>query len=102
MNGKQRQDDMKPELKDLMQELQVAFNESVCESDRIAEVLAEIKNSGYDVLLALEVTVGMNISKPSEADPEPAPPETSGIPGELYFTDQDREFLQGAHICVEL
>ena len=69
---------MKPELKDLMQELQVAFNESVCESDRIAEVLAEIKSSGYDVLLALEVTIGMNVAKPSEADPEPAPPVTSG------------------------
>ncbi len=91
---------MKPELKDLMQDLQVAFNESVCESDRIAAVLADIKRSGYDVLLALEVTIGMNISKSGEADPEPAAPVTTGLAGELTLTDADREFLQGVHICA--
>jgi len=92
---------MKPELKDLMEELQVAFNESVCESDRIADILAEIKRSGYDVLLALEVTIGMNIAKPCEADPAPDAPVTSGAPGELTISAEDREFLQGMHICVE-
>jgi hypothetical protein len=131
MTGKQRQDDMKPELKDLMQDLQVAFNESVCESDRIAEILADIKRSGYDVLLALEVTIGMNTSgmdasgtgasgmnaagmgasgmnasgtsasRASEPDSTAVPQAIHTAAGELNYSPEDREFLQGLHICVE-
>jgi hypothetical protein len=101
MTEKKRQDDMKPELKDLMQELQIAFNESVCESDRIAEILADIKRSGYDVLLALEVTIGMTTAKPSEPEPIPAQEPVAGVPGELNFTEEDRDFLQGLHIRAE-
>jgi len=87
---------MKPELKDLMQDLQMAFNESVCESERIAEILAEIKNSGYEVLLALEVTVGMTAGK-QEAS-QPAPASTVSASGECNFTDFDRQFLQTLHV----
>lgn len=86
---------MKPELKDLMQELQLAFNESVCESDRIAEILANIKSSGYDVLLALEVTIGMTPSKPEEATPVPVP----SSPDQFEFSESDLEFLETLHVA---
>ena len=93
------QNNMKPELKDLMQDLQMAFNESVCESERIAEILAEIKGSGYDVLLALEVTIGMSAGKPEEAETAPVAASAASISGQCNFTDFDRQFLQTLHVA---
>ena len=95
------QKDMRPELKDLMQELQMAFNESVCESERIAEILADIKSSGYDVVLALEVTIGMTATKPEApvgTDAGSACADAITVPAECNFTDLDRQFLQSMHV----
>ena len=47
-------------LKHLMQELGNAINDSLSESDRIAEAIGEIKSAGYDVFLVLEATIGFN------------------------------------------
>ena len=47
-------------LKELMQELGNAINESLSESDRIAGAIGEIKRAGYDVFLVLEATIGFN------------------------------------------
>ena len=47
-------------LKHLMQELGNAINDSLSESDRIAEAIGEIKRAGYDVFLVLEATIGFN------------------------------------------
>jgi len=94
---------MRPELKDLMQELQLAFNESVCESERIAEILADIKCSGYDVMLALEVTIGMTEATPNGAEVEaaatPAAAPASIAAGEYNFTESDRQFLESMHVA---
>jgi len=95
---------MKPELKDLMQELQIAFNESVCESDRISEILAEIKRSGYEVLLALEVTIGVTTAPQQSAGEKteaPRPGAQSNTQAELELSDEDRRMLQSMHISVE-
>ena len=89
---------MRPELKDLVDELQMAFNESVCESDRIAEVLADIKRSGYEVVLALDVTIGVSAAKPDE---EAVTATSSASSGELSLNDEDRYFLQDLHIAAE-
>ena len=100
---------MKPELKHMVEELQMAFNESVCESDRIAEVLADIKRSGYEVVLALDVTIGVTSSKEEQAKEEQAQatletdgtPQEQTVPGEFSLTDEDRLFLNGLHVAVE-
>src|SRR5713226_8295632 len=47
-------------LKILMQELGNAINETLSDSDRIAEAIGEIKRAGYDVFLVLEATIGFN------------------------------------------
>jgi hypothetical protein len=47
-------------LKELMQELGNAINESLSDSDRIAAAIGEIKRAGYDVFLVLEATIGFN------------------------------------------
>jgi len=89
---------MKPELKDLVEELQMAFNESVCESDRIAEVLADIKRSGYEVVLALDVTIGVSAAELED----PSEPPAATVPsGEFTLNDEDRYFLQDLHIAAE-
>lgn len=89
---------MKPELKELVEELQMAFNESVCESDRIAEVLADIKRSGYEVVLALDVTIGVTAAKQDQADETPV---ASAAPGQFTLNDEDRLFLSGLHVAAE-
>ena len=53
-------------LRDLMQELGNAINESLSDSDRIAAAIGEIKRAGYDVFLVLEATIGFN--KRAEGD----------------------------------
>ncbi|HYK17212.1 MAG TPA: hypothetical protein VEV37_04285 [Bryobacteraceae bacterium] len=96
MTDRKGNDNMNPELKDMMQELQMALNESVCESERIAEILADIKSSGYDVLLALEVTIGMTAGKQEEAMPVAAP--VAKVSGECDFSEADVQFLRGMHV----
>ncbi|HLG99547.1 MAG TPA: hypothetical protein VKX49_24785 [Bryobacteraceae bacterium] len=87
---------MKPELKELVEELQEAFNESVCGSDRIAEVLAEIKASGYEVVLALDVTIGVTPAVPEHAEPTASPAAAH----EFSLSAEDRLFLEGMHISA--
>jgi hypothetical protein len=55
-----------PQLKHLMNELGEAINDSLSESDQIAEVIARIKAGGYDVFLILEATLGFNKPEPEE------------------------------------
>lgn len=92
---------MKPELKEMVEELQMAFNESVCESDRIAEVLADIKRSGYEVVLALDVTIGVTAAKQEQADETPAVPAVPAVPGQFILNDEDRLFLRDLHVVAE-
>jgi hypothetical protein len=58
------------QLKELMKELGQAINESLSDSDQIAEVVSRIKEDGYDIFLVLEATIG--VSKQGE--------KTSGKP----------------------
>jgi len=52
------------QLKQLMKELGEAINESLADSDQIAEVVSRIKDGGYDIFLVLEATIG--VSRPGE------------------------------------
>ena len=61
---------MEEPLKHLMQELGNAINDSLSESDRIAEAIGEIKGAGYDVFLVLEATIGFNKREDNEDDAE--------------------------------
>jgi hypothetical protein len=103
-------------LKELMQELGNAINESLSDSDRIAEAIGEIKQAGYDVFLVLEATIGFN--KRDEADddegavletrletdfeeevtPEPARERHTR---RLKWTTQDQKFLKALKIAVD-
>ncbi len=80
-----------------MQELGEAINESISDSDQIAEVIAKIKTGGYDVFLVLEATIGFNRRDNDESaatsDPAHEP--------ELKVNVQDVKFLKSLRITLE-
>ncbi len=96
-------------LKDLMQELGNAINESLSDSDRIAAAIGEIKRAGYDVFLVLEATIGFNKragNEPGEDVEESV--ELDGKPekslrkvGKIALTSQDQKFLRALKISVD-
>ena len=101
---------MDDRLKELMQELGNAINESLSDSDRIAAAIGEIKRAGYDVFLVLEATIGFN--KREEAVDEDEGGETieleSSRPesgrrngGKIKLTSQDQKFLRQLKISID-
>jgi hypothetical protein len=94
-------------LKHLMQELGNAINDSLSESDRIAEAIGEIKRAGYDVFLVLEATIGFNRRDDSagEEDDDQADvveePKRFEATGKIKFTSQDHRFLRALKISVD-
>lgn len=99
---------MDERLKHLMQELGNAINESLSDSERIAEAIGEIKQSGYDVFLVLEATIGFN--KREEGDEDSDTENTAEKPavapmkygtGKIRLTSQDQKFLKALKIAVE-
>lgn len=97
---------MEERLKSLMQDLGNAINESLSDSERIAEAIGEIKSAGYDVFLVLEATIGFNKRDESEETPEAeaavtAEPQEVGTVGKVRFTTQDQRFLKALRITVE-
>jgi len=92
-------------LKQLMQELGNAINETLSDSDRIAEAIGEIKRAGYDVFLVLEATIGFNKRDDQETE---GPGEegadstrTFEATGKIKFTTQDHKFLRALKIAVD-
>ena len=87
---------MKARLRERIQQLGEAIHESVIESEQIAGVVQDIRKHGFDVLLMLEATIGLN--EVSAEEPEPGAGE-SGVEGP--FTQTDLHFLKSLRISVE-
>ena len=96
---------MEEPLKNLMQELGNAINDSLSDSDRIAEAIGEIKRAGYDVFLVLEATIGFNKrdedDEGSTEDVEAEEPTEFQTQGKIKFTTQDHRFLRALKIAVD-
>ena len=99
---------MEEPLKRLMQELGNAINDSLSESDRIAEAIGEIKKAGYDVFLVLEATIGFNRRDENgeEDDAEDIEvteeePKKFEATGKIKLTSQDQRFLRALKIAVD-
>ncbi|MFN7919146.1 MAG: hypothetical protein U0Q16_03565 [Bryobacteraceae bacterium] len=91
---------MEQRLKDLMQELGNAINESLSDSDRIAAAIGDIRRSGYDVFLVLEATIGFN-KRDDDSSPVREPEELAQDPREFHWTSQDQKFLKALKIAVD-
>jgi len=88
------------QLKQLMKELGDAINESLSDSEQISEVVARIKDGGYDIFLVLEATIG--VSKQGEKTPEKASiVSTTTSNPEFKVSDQDVKFLKSLRIRIE-
>ena len=91
---------MDHQLKQLMKELGEAINESLADSDQIAEVVSRIKDGGYDIFLVLEATIG--VSKPGEKNPDKTSLVTTLTTNpEFKVSDQDVKFLKSLRIKIE-
>ncbi len=101
---------MDTRLKKLMKELGEAINGSLSESEQIAQVIAKIKEQGYDIFLVLEATIGFNRknnNNNNNEEPIQAAPELvrsgsrNGQPPELAIDANDVRFLKSLRISVE-
>lgn len=88
---------MTSRLRELIQQLGEAIHESVIESEQIAGVVQDIRRHGFDVLLMLEATIGLNeiAAKDGEAV------EGEDGEGAAPFSQNDREWLRSLRISIE-
>ncbi|MGI8772603.1 MAG: hypothetical protein ACR2JE_14355 [Acidobacteriaceae bacterium] len=95
---------MNSRVRKLIEQLGEAIHESVSESEQIAGVVQNIRRQGFDVLLMLEATIGLN-----EVEQQPGADAAKLTAGEADgaasegepFTVQDVKFLHSLRIAVE-
>jgi hypothetical protein len=88
----------KQQVKDLIQKLGEAIHETVSESDQISGVVREIREQGFEVVLMLEATIGLN---EIEDEDETAEAEEGNIIEAGPFTRNDLTFLKSLRITTE-
>lgn len=72
-------------MKQLLRELGHAINDSVSDSERIAEAISSVRAAGFDIVLKLDATIGLARRQSQDAK----------------MTSQDRRFLEALHIRVD-
>lgn len=87
---------MNQKVKNLIQKLGEAIHETVSESEDIAVVVKDIREQGFDVLLMLEATIGLNEVDSSAEEAEEVTEEIEGP-----FTSSDLTFLKSLRISLD-
>jgi hypothetical protein len=72
-------------MKQILRELGHAINDTVSDSDRIAEAISSVRAAGFDIVLKLDATIGLARRTAQDAK----------------MTTQDRRFLESLHIRVD-
>ena len=88
---------MTTRLRELIQQLGEAIHESVIESEQIAGVVQDIRQHGFDVLLMLEATIGLNDVTKEEDEVEVHAGQGDS---DATFTQNDLSFLRSLRISV--
>ncbi len=91
---------MEQRLQKLMKELGQAINESISDSEQIAEVIAKIKSGGYDVFLVLEATIGFNKRDEDETKQSSLVNFRKSDP-DFKVSPQDMKFLKSLRISID-
>jgi hypothetical protein len=102
---------MTSRLRELIQQLGEAIHESVIESEQIAGVVQDIRQHGFDVLLMLEATIGLNDVAAKEAGEGTEQAEKEALQTAMSakanllkfgapFTQNDLSFLSSLRISV--
>jgi len=89
-------------LRNLVKQLGEAIHESVSESSQIAGVVADIRRQGFEVMLMLEATIGLNEveEQPEGALEMPGMLESEDAGERGTFTAQDLHFLKSLRISI--
>jgi hypothetical protein len=91
-------------LRKLVQQLGEAIQETVSESEHIAGVVQDIRKQGFDVLLMLEATIGLNeLEQQPEAALESSNARDQQEVGKdgKPFSSQDVHFLRSLRIAIQ-
>lgn len=83
-------------VRHLIQKLGEAIHETVSESEDIAGVVRNIREQGFDVLLMLEATIGLNELEGTDEATEEIQEEALSGP----FSSSDLNFLKSLRISV--
>ena len=89
---------MNQKVKNLIQKLGEAIHESVSESENIAGVVRNIRDQGFDVLLMLESTIGLNEVEAASVAGEATDHAAESVSG--HFTRNDLTFLKSLRITL--
>jgi hypothetical protein len=81
-------------VKQLIQKLGEAIHETVSGSEDIAIVVKDIRDQGFDVLLMLEATIGLNEVETTPEETEESAEESGP------FSSSDVTFLRSLRISV--
>lgn len=92
---------MNPRLKEMMKELGDAINSSVSDSESVAQIVARMKDEGYDIFLALQATVGFTRHDENEEDEEPVGALQATLGPQFAVNASDIRFLKALRINVD-
>ncbi len=87
-------------LKKLMKDLGAAINDALSDSSEISGAIQNVRDSGYDVFLVLEATIGFN-RRSSEDVEEASGQAVLRRDIELNVNAQDMKFLKSLKIKVD-
>lgn len=88
---------MTSRMRELVELLGKAIQESLTGSEEIANVVQEIKQEGYDVTLMIEASIGLNELQ-ADDDSEDGDDDEQEVGS---FTQNDLHFLRSLRISVE-
>jgi len=86
-----------------MKDLGEAINGSLSESEQIAQVIAKIKEEGFDIFLVLEATIGFNRrdEESQVSAPELVSSRRKNADPEFSMNASDLRFLKSLRISVD-
>ena len=93
---------MNQTVKNLIQKLGEAIHESVSESEHIAGVVKNIRDQGFDVMLMLEATIGLNQVETESEGTDKSHEKVLGTYKDALgaFTSNDLSFLKSLRISL--
>ena len=76
---------MDDKIKQLLQDLGTAINESISGSEDVNRHIQKIRDEGYDLYVVLDATIGLNKQDGTSEDGETAVAQVSEPPKEVQF-----------------
>jgi len=89
-------------LKEKIRDLGLAISSGLSDAPQIAAAIGAIKESGYDVMLVLEATIGLSHNSSARVLPlDESSGETESETLHIRFTPSDKQFLESMRIKLD-